>query len=156
MAPPERVIAAVRVQTALFQTPLQFAAVCMHKNLTQGEKLSLRALVFLCIAIEPSGLPSSLLIIIGDVIEALDACGRINWAKALAEPCCGAADILHTLQLTSRPNSGVQQKFPKTKPSSSAFDLDGSRQNRTQDQTLRNDILTAKLKSPTTCHALRR
>jgi hypothetical protein len=39
MAPPERVIAAVRVQTALFQTPLQFAAVCMHKHLTQGEKI---------------------------------------------------------------------------------------------------------------------
>ena len=65
------------------------------------------------VAIEPSRLPSLLLIIIGDVMEALDACGRIIWAKALAEPCCGAAGILNTLRLTSRPNSGVQQNFQK-------------------------------------------
>ena len=35
---PERVIAAVRMQTALFQTSLQFAAVCTSKNLTQRIK----------------------------------------------------------------------------------------------------------------------
>ena len=36
--PPERGIAAVRMQTALFQTSLQFAAVCTSKNLTQRIK----------------------------------------------------------------------------------------------------------------------
>jgi hypothetical protein len=34
------------------------------------------------VAIEPFRLPSLLLIIIGDVMEALDAYGRIIWAKA--------------------------------------------------------------------------
>ena len=39
MSPPERVITAVRVQTALssFLTPLRCAAVCMYQPLTQGE-----------------------------------------------------------------------------------------------------------------------
>ena len=38
MAPPERVITAVRVQTALFLAPLRCAAVRMYQHLTQGVK----------------------------------------------------------------------------------------------------------------------
>jgi hypothetical protein len=45
-------------------------------------------------------------------MEAPDVCGRINRAKALAEPPCGSADILHTLQLTSRPKSGKKRDVP--------------------------------------------
>ena len=47
------------------------------------------------IALEPSRLPSSLPIMVGNVIEAADVCGRINLAKALAEPSCGSVDIAH-------------------------------------------------------------
>ena len=50
------------------------------------------------VAIGPSRLPSLPLIIIGDVMEAPDVFGRINQTKTLAEPPCGSADILHTLQ----------------------------------------------------------
>ncbi len=41
------------------------------------------------------------LIIAGNVMESLDVCGRINRAKAFAEPSFGSADIVHTLKLTS-------------------------------------------------------
>ncbi len=47
MCPQERVITAVRMQTALFQTPMQFAAVCIPENSHQVPKID-EALVFLC------------------------------------------------------------------------------------------------------------
>ncbi len=47
------------------------------------------------VAVESSGLPSMRLIIAGDVMESLDVYGRINRAKAFAEPSFGSADIVH-------------------------------------------------------------
>ncbi len=41
--------------------------------------------------IEPLRLPSSIMMAVGDMMEALDVCGSIIRAKALAEPC--TADI---------------------------------------------------------------
>ncbi len=53
------------------------------------------------VAVESSGLLSMMLIIVGYVMESLDVRGRINLAKAFAEPSFNSADIVNTLKLTS-------------------------------------------------------